>query len=553
MGCGASTKTKYTDTGEAKEETQAEAAPSENVKETTEADAASSGEATKPEAAPSGDVTEATEGEANQVANQNSRSVRGNRKPAGEKVKRIAPRTEPRRIDWSCADPEKWTYPETEFNGSMTYRTQPITEEETAPVEEGVQKLKDNPTKYLGIYYQTDMTQWPAEQQKFILILRTKSGFGVKEEPGGGFTYIRAHYEALDHDVSHEPDGVTEHLSYQGNALPVAILPGRGKGCADVPMIKFMGDVDPNDISQGGVGDCWLLSAISALAEYDGAIHKLFHKTEDIGAMPKDGPNKYTVTLWDLSSWQPVDIVVDESLCSNAEGSGLLGACATITGELWICYLEKAVAVHCGGWDKIDGGQCTHAWRLLTGCKDQYTFRDTGDGYGCYGAFNPNTQEWEQLANSPHDGFQGLWPMLWPEVGGGGDTDLKISCDEMFDRMCAWDDNNFIMSCGTTAGSDTEDTEGIVDGHAYTILDCVDNAGGTEFDMVKVRNPWGKGEFKSGRWDDDGPGWDEYPQVKEALKPVVADDGVFWVDKQEFFQFFHTIYLCATDMSHFQE
>ena len=31
--------------------------------------------------------------------------------------------------------------------------------------------------------------------------------------------------------------------------------------------------------------------------------------------------------------------------------------------------LEKAVAAHCGGWDKIDGGQCTHAWALLTGCQ----------------------------------------------------------------------------------------------------------------------------------------------------------------------------------------
>ena len=25
-------------------------------------------------------------------------------------------------------------------------------------------------------------------------------------------------------------------------------------------------------------------------------------------------------------------------------------------GELWVPYLEKAVAVHSGGWDKIDGG-----------------------------------------------------------------------------------------------------------------------------------------------------------------------------------------------------
>ena len=56
------------------------------------------------------------------------------------------------------------------------------------------------------------------------------------------------------------------------------------------------------------------------------------------------------------------------------------------------------------------------------------------------------------------------------------------------------------------AGSDSNDTDGIVDGHAYTVLDCVNDVAGTQFDLVKVRNPWGSGEFKSGIWDDDGPG-----------------------------------------------
>ena len=92
-----------------------------------------------------------------------------------------------------------------------------------------------------------------------------------------------------------------------------------------------------------------------------------------------------------------------------------------------------------------------------------------------------------------------------------------------------------------------------MDGHAYTVLDCVDNVAGTEFDLIKVRNPWGKGEFKSGRWDDDGPGWDEHPEVKAELNPVAIDDGIFWVDKYEFFEFFRVVYLCAKDMSEFLE
>eukprot|EP00656_Telonema_subtile_P049252 TRINITY_DN6077_c0_g4_i4.p3 TRINITY_DN6077_c0_g4~~TRINITY_DN6077_c0_g4_i4.p3 ORF type:complete len:127 (-),score=45.43 TRINITY_DN6077_c0_g4_i4:78-458(-) len=117
--------------------------------------------------------------------------------------------------------------------------------------------------------------------------------------------------------------------------------------------------------------------------------------------------------------------------------------------------------------------------------------------------------------------------------------------------MCAWDDAGYVLAGGTRAGSDTEDHEGIVDGHAYTILDCVNDVAGTEFDLIKVRNPWGSGEFTNGKWDDDGPGWDENPQVKLLLNPRNVDNGIFWMDKDEFFEFFSTVYLCAKDMATF--
>ena len=48
-----------------------------------------------------------------------------------------------------------------------------------------------------------------------------------------------------------------------------------------------------------------------------------------------------------------------------------------------------------------------------------------------------------------------------------------------------------------------------------------------------------------------GTGWAQYPEVKAELNPVHRDDGIFWVEKSEFFQYFHTIYLCAKDMSEF--
>ena len=118
-----------------------------------------------------------------------------------------------------------------------------------------------------------------------------------------------------------------------------------------------------------------------------------------------------------------------------------------------------------------------------------------------------------------------------------------MSTDELFSRLCAWDDADYILGCGTKAGSDTEDTDGIVDGHAYSVLQCLSDVAGSGNDLVQVRNPWGSGEFESGEWDDDGPGWEQNPEVAQLLGHEVADDGKFWLTKQEFFQYFETLYL----------
>ena len=70
-------------------------------------------------------------------------------------------------------------------------------------------------------------------------------------------------------------------------------------------------------------------------------MHRLFRKTPQLAARPADGPNTYTVTLWDLPTWSEVDVVVDERLARKADGSGLLGASPSSDAELWVCYLEK--------------------------------------------------------------------------------------------------------------------------------------------------------------------------------------------------------------------
>ena len=465
------------------------------------------------------------------------------------------------------ADKSKFRFDEVISSGSYSYQKSGETKAVDGLISDGIAEFKANPGKYVAISYQTNKTDWPEDQQNYTLYMRKGwQGLKPKEDDDGWQTWIMCRYEALPEiDIGSAADPHTDGMNYRGNKLhhPVnnpPLQPGRGMGCADIPGLKIIGDVDPNDVHQGQVGNCWLLSAISALAEFDGAVHKLFANTPGgIEDMPREAPNEYHVTLYDLSTWEPVDVVVDERLAANAQNPGkLLGATPSDDGELWVCYLEKAFAVHCGGWDEINGGQCTHAWSILTGCKETYDDPRRDDGmYQCLGKYNPNEDKWE----AQHSSIKKTFPRhLAHEVARRRRRVRRCRRREVprslrgrpvqEDRRVGREQLHHRCRHGGIR-DDTKDTDGIVDGHAYTVLRAIEDVAGSGFDMVQVRNPHGHGELENGYWDDDGPGWDEHPSVKKALRPVQRDDGIFWMSKEEFFKYFHNIYLCAKDMSDF--
>ena len=439
-------------------------------------------------------------------------------------------------------DSSKFKLKEHRTSGGVSYAKVGQKEQVTKPIEDGKAMFKANPSKYIAMTYQSNMVSWPPEKQKFTLYHRdgTEKFAPAGIDPNGRMSFLLLAYEHLppfkDHILpAKNHDKYTDVMVHKNRKIHdnknyKPLMPGRGMGCCDTPLCKIIGDVDPSDIHQGQVGDCWLLSAISALAEFDGAVKKLFRKTKNLEKMPLPGPNQYIITLTDLTTWKEVDIIIDERLAVAPDGR-LLASKPSEDGELWVCYLEKAISIHCGGWDNITGGQSTHAWAIMTGCKEQYTIKKRSNGkYTCHARFHPKTNEWAPHHNSPKEGNVGVYQVAWPEVGGGGNAEKECTQDELFMKMYAFDQENYIVSAGTTAGGNNKKKtdEGLVDNHAYTVIEAVHNAAGTGIDLFKVRNPWGTGEIEDGDFDDDGPGWDKYPQIKNLLKPVVADDGIFW-------------------------
>lgn len=452
-------------------------------------------------------------------------------------------------------DPSRWSFDERDgyqIRVSAQNLVDPI---EVATKEEAVAMVKATPHKYFGCEWVQEGYEGGAKVYK-ITTRVFHTGFGPFEDQPDALGAMVTRYRALEPDVPvpadrrHKEDML---LKYGNHQLELR-QPGRGQNVADMPGLKIVGDVDPSDLFQGTVGDCWLLSAISSLAEFDGAILRMFRNNACLDSYPTDEFNTYTVTLYDLSTFEPVNVVVDETLTYDTQAGNLLGCRPSVDGELWGCYIEKAVAIHCGGWEAINGGICTHAWQILTGTREVYTIKRKGEssGFRAYGCFNPNTESWEEQCNSPHKSFSALWPMKWPEVGGGGDINQEFDQEELFMKMCAWDDTNYVVCAGTKPGSDQVTTSGLADGHCYTVISVLNDAGGTEFDMLQMRNPWGRGEYDAGDWCDGGVNWTKYPEVFKACGcPQDRDDGIFWMEKHDFFKHFVVIYVCAVDMSQF--
>ena len=116
--------------------------------------------------------------------------------------------------------------------------------------------------------------------------------------------------------------------------------------------------------------------------------------------------------------------------------------------------------------------------------------------YKCFSKYHPIEKRWVKHGNSPHDGDPNSYPSAWPKLGGGGDMNLELTQDELFKRMVAWDQQNYIVGAGTKGTSDKHSTGGLVDNHAYTVIESHSNVAGTGIDLLKVRNPWGNGEIE---------------------------------------------------------
>ncbi|XP_015230396.1 PREDICTED: calpain-A-like [Cyprinodon variegatus] len=211
--------------------------------------------------------------------------------------------------------------------------------------------------------------------------------------------------------------------------------------------------------------------------------------------LSKGEPSLPAEQFWRFGKW--VDVVIDDKL-PTINGRPIFVQ-SKKQNEFWPSLLEKAYAKVCGSYADMNAGTLAEAMVDFT-----------GGVHMCI-----------QLSDPPSD--------LWESMSRAG-------------RFGA------LMGCSTPKGESSSLSlcpNGLVQGHAYTVTGVIQvMSRGKPVKIVRLWNPWGKGEW-NGDWSDQSSIWKTVsPQDRENCLSV-AEDGEFWMTLEDLCEFYTELDLCG--------
>jgi hypothetical protein len=289
------------------------------------------------------------------------------------------------------------------------------------------------------------------------------------KELGGSQTFIDPEFPPIISSLYSSEKAPGKELVWR---RPTSFLKGK-------PYHVF-NDIEPCDILQGSLGDCWFLCALASMAEFPELIEELFvdssKQVNEYGV--------YQLKFCVDGQWKTVT-VDDYFPCKSATGGLSYAGCNG--NELWAMLAEKAFAKIHGAFSKIVAGQAEEALMEMTGdpC-DIYKFK------------------LENVKTMIEDGS------LW-------------------DKLMYADSVGYVMAASTPVALMDKEC-GLVGGHSYSLIACKELSNGVK--VVLLRNPWGAKEW-TGAWSDSSPEWTaefraEVADTKHKFDSPV-EDGLFWM------------------------
>eukprot|EP01028_Stygiella_incarcerata_P010561 TRINITY_DN5505_c0_g1_i3.p1 TRINITY_DN5505_c0_g1~~TRINITY_DN5505_c0_g1_i3.p1 ORF type:complete len:1778 (-),score=493.56 TRINITY_DN5505_c0_g1_i3:1948-7179(-) len=249
----------------------------------------------------------------------------------------------------------------------------------------------------------------------------------------------------------------------------------------------FIDGANPGDVIQGGLGDCWFLSALSVIAVNHERVKALFlyPTVEEHGVF---GVRFFKDGLW-------MSVIIDDRIPVTGNGKPAF-VDSRVENEFWMMLMEKAFAKVHGSYEAIEAGKVHLGLEDLTG----------GAGMEI------------QLSKTEDD----------------------ISSGNLWKRLTRYQKQGYLLGAGSPAGTDTDVSDfGIVQGHAYSVLDVREISGNC---LMRLRNPWGETEW-SGDWSDSSDRWTKMT-TSQLRHTDDEEDGDFWMSYDDFVRHYESIYVC---------
>ncbi|XP_069464766.1 calpain-13-like [Ambystoma mexicanum] len=277
------------------------------------------------------------------------------------------------------------------------------------------------------------------------------------------------------------------------------------------------------DMQQRGIGDCWVLSTMGALALQQKFLWNIVPLNQGYST---HYAGIFHFRFWHFGDW--VDVVIDDQL--PFLNKKYLSVQPSSHNEFWPCLLEKAYAKLQGSYQNLHWGDPSEAFvNFSGGVAVEFNLRDHQAKIcdiwriarlGCRNALMGATTGKQA---SPIDNRR----MSVPHLNVPNETRRRMSAAVVQER------------------TNTELQNGLILSHAYTVTGTaeVHHEKKGLVHLIRMWNPWGQHEW-NGPWSDNSREWDKVKLDEQKQLHQNKDNGEFWMPWGYFTEQFSNFYIC---------
>ncbi|XP_047482673.1 calpain-B-like [Penaeus chinensis] len=253
---------------------------------------------------------------------------------------------------------------------------------------------------------------------------------------------------------------------------------------------QFVKSMSRFSVKQGELGNCWFLSALSAITQNPGLLYRVVPGDQDFA---DNYAGIFHFRFWQGGQW--VDVVIDDRLPVVC-GAILCFTSSRDDDEFWSALLEKAYAKLHGSYGALDTGKSFEATEDLTGgVTERFLLRR------------------EDL--------------------------LTPTPTNLFSVVAKARQRGSLVTCSISETRETPMEDGLVKGHAYSVTGArrfrVNAPRRPYVELLRLRNPWGDETEWRGMWSDGCEEWNLIPKSeRDKLQLSIEADGEFWISFSDF-------------------